>query len=250
MAAIQRLLPHESLVYLGDTARVPYGNKSADTILRYTEECCAFLAKKDVKAIVVACNTASAHGFPYLTRKFHFPIMGVIEPGVQTALETTRNKQIGVIGTLATIGSEVYTKEIQKREPKAVVTSRACPLFVPLVEEGWLDNEVAELVARKYLDGLQSSGMDALILGCTHYPLLKPIIAKVLGEKVTLVDSAEAVAHALKKVLLERGCLAPSAPKVPGTFVELFVTDLPARFETIAKRFLGGDMPAVKRVTL
>ena len=247
MAAIQRLLPNESLVYLGDTARVPYGNKSADTILRYTEECCTFLAAKNVKAIVVACNTASAHAFPYLTHKFHFPVMGVIAPGVECALRTTRNRHIGVIGTEATIQSDVYAKELKKRENDVTITSLACPLFVPLVEEDWLDNEVTMAAAKKYLADLNQDGVDTLILGCTHYPLLKRIIAKVVGEKVRLVDSAEAVALALQELLQEKSLLSE---QTEGASSQLYVTDLSSRFENIARRFLNRAVPSVKRVTL
>ncbi|OGQ04343.1 MAG: glutamate racemase [Deltaproteobacteria bacterium RIFCSPLOWO2_01_44_7] len=247
MAAIRRLLPQESLVYLGDTARVPYGIKSADTILRYTEECCTFLAKRDVKAIVVACNTASAHAFPYLTHKFHIPLMGVIQPGVKHALEISRNKHIGVIGTQATISSDIYAKELKKLDKNTVVTSLACPLFVPLVEEDWLENEVTEAVAKRYLTTFRQDGVDTLILGCTHYPLLKPVIRQVVGEKIELVDSAEAVANALKDLLTKQSLLKTDDEEV---VTQLYVTDLPGRFENIAKRFLGESVPTVKRVTL
>ncbi len=248
LAAIRRLLPHESLIYLGDTARVPYGNKSAETILRYAEECCTFLAKKGVKAIVIACNTASAHALPYIQHRFHFPILGVVEPGVEEALRVNQSRHIGVIGTFATIQSEIYAKELKKRNASVRVSSVSCPLFVPLVEEDWCDNEVTLAVAEKYLKNLGRDGMDALILGCTHYPLLKKVIGECLGPQIALIDSAEAVAISLQK------CLALSALKASDTFegagVELYVTDLTHRFETIARRFLEGDIPEVKRVTL
>lgn len=247
MAAIQKLLPDESLIYLGDTARVPYGNKSADTILRYTEECCAFLVKRDVKAIVVACNTASAHAFPYLQHQFHLPLLGVIEPGVKKALAASRNKHVGVIGTIATISSDVYAKALKHLEPQATITSLACPLFVPLVEENWLEDEVTDTVAKRYLANLKGDGVDTVILGCTHYPLLAPIIAKILGEEVRLVDSAEATAQALKELLQKQGLLKKEKNK---SVVQLYVTDLPGRFEVLAKRFLGGAVPTIKRVSL
>ena len=247
LAAIRRILPNESLIYLGDTARVPYGNKSAETILRYSEECCTFLSEKGVKAIVVACNTASAHALPYLLHRFHFPMMGVVEPGVEAALRASRNGHIGVIGTHATIQSGVYTKELKKKDAGVKVTGVACPLFVPLVEEDWCDNEVAELVVKKYLDGLPSREMDALILGCTHYPLLKKKIAKVLGNAIALIDSADAVAAALGKHL-KSGNLLGDADAKGGC--EIFVTDLTPRFESIAKRFLQDAVPMIKKVDL
>lgn len=243
LAAIRRLLPNESLIYLGDTARVPYGNKSAETILRYSEECCAFLAAKNVKAIVIACNTASAHALPYLTHKFHFPILGVVEPGVEEALRASKTRHIGVIGTDATIRSEIYAKELKKRDATVTVSSQACPLFVPLVEEDWCDNEVTRAVAQKYLASFESNNIDALILGCTHYPLLKKVIGELLGPQVSLIDSAEAVAKLLRREM-----------KVHGTFksseVQLYVTDLSNRFETIARRFLQENLPMIKRITI
>lgn len=247
LAAIRRLLPAEALVYLGDTARVPYGNKSAETILRYTEECLAFLAKKGVKAIVIACNTASAHALPYLTHRFHLPLLGVIEPGAAAALQQTRNKHIGVIGTHATINSDVYAKALKARDETTTITSLACPLFVPLVEEDWLEHEVTLRIAQHYLESLSRDGMDTLILGCTHYPLLKKIIARVVGEGVALIDSAEAVAATLKEMLGEKKLLATTTQKSP---LQIYVTDLPARFEITARRFLDEAIPVVKRITL
>lgn len=247
MAAIRRELPQESLLYLGDTARVPYGNRSADTILRYTEECCTFLAQKEVKAIVIACNTASAHVFPYLQHRFHFPLLGVIEPGVKTALEKSRGKNIGVIGTRATIESGIYEKELKHLAPEARVKSVACPLFVPLIEEDWLEKEVTQAVAEEYLSDFATSDVDIIILGCTHYPLLKKVVAKVLGEKISLVDSAEALAQSLKNLLKERNLLVAKGA-LPST--KIYVTDLNPRFETVAKRFLGETLSSIQRVTL
>lgn len=247
MAAIQKLLPREPLVYLGDTARVPYGTKSADTILRYTEECSTFLANKGVKAIVVACNSASAHAFPYITHKFHFPILGVIESGVEAALATTRNKHVGVIGTQATIESDVYAKELKKLDETTMITSLACPLFVSLVEVGWIDHEVTHQVAKCYLESLIQDGLDTLILGCTHYPLLKNVISRVLGSQVTLIDSAETVAKALQGILKKEHLENKASTAVKH---QLYVTDLPRNFEAVARRFLGDEIPSVKRVSL
>lgn len=247
MAAVRKVLPNESLLYLGDTARVPYGSKSAETILRYTEEALTFLAQKNVKAIVIACNSASAHALPYLRSKFHFPIIGVIEAGVSEALRATQNKKIGVIGTTATISSEVYPKELKRRDGKTEITGIACPLFVPLVEEGWCDHSVTHEIAEHYLAPLKRAAVDTLILGCTHYPLLKRIIGKIVGEKIKLIDSGFAVAQNLKEVLLRQNLLesAPSA-----VLHQLYVTDLPGRFETMARQFLEEPLPPVKRIGL
>ena len=267
MAAIREALPGESLIYLGDTARVPYGTKSAETILRYTEESLTFLAKKNVKAIVIACNSASAHALPYLQHKFNFPVLGVIESGVRAALRATRNKNIGVIGTLATIASDIYAKELKRLDETIVVKSEPCPLFVPLVEEGWFEHAVTCEVAEHYLKPFANDGIDTLILGCTHYPLLKNIIARVLapppvhgqnarsagwtgggvGEKIKLIDSAKAVAEMLKEVLGKEKLLNQEAGP---TSLKLYVTDFPARFEILARQFLKERLPAVKRVVL
>lgn len=247
MAAIRELLPNESIVYLGDTARVPYGCKSAETILLYTEECCVFLAGKQVKAIVVACNSASANAFPFITTRFHFPVMGVVEAGLQAALEKSGVKHIGVIGTEATIESEIYAKELRAAKPDIRVTSVSCPLFVSLAEVGWANHAVTRQVAEEYLKPLQEGGVDTLILGCTHYPLLKKVIGKVMGEKVTLIDSAEAVAAMLKKELEKKKLRNPLEKK--GS-VQLFVTDLPRNFGQVAKAFLGDPLPAAKKISL
>lgn len=247
MAAIRQVLPNESLIYLGDTARLPYGNKSAETILRYTEECLTFLAGGEVKAIVIACNSASAHALPYLKHRFPFPVLGVIEAGVNEAMQKTKNKNIAVIGTLATIVSEVYAKGLKRLDEKITVTSLACPLFVPLVEEGWLDHEVTIQVAKHYLAPLASDTIDTIILGCTHYPLLKNVFQNILGEGVELIDSAEAVAHVLKEVLTEGKLLNDNRAKSGD---QLYVTDFTPSFEKLARQFLGEGLPTVRRVTL
>lgn len=246
-AAVRRLLPAESLIYLGDTARVPYGTKSAETVVRYARECAQFLAGRGVKGIVIACNTASAYALPEVAARFDLPVLGVIAPGAEVALAMSRRRVVGVIGTSGTIGSNAYGSALKERDPAIRVVSRACPLFVPLVEEGWTDNEVAEAAARRYLGGMAGEGIDALILGCTHYPLLAPVIQRCVGESVALVDSAGAVAEALKKLLDERRLAAPAPAASPH---RIYVTDLPARFETIARRFLKDDLPPVTRVDL
>lgn len=246
-AAVRACLPDESILYLGDTARVPYGTKSAETVVRYSRECAGFLMERGVKAVVVACNTASAYALPDLAGTLGVPVLGVIEPGCQAALAASRSGVIGVIGTSGTIASNAYGAELKKLRPGVRVVSRACPLFVPLVEEGWTDNEVARAAVQRYLSGLCEEGIDTLILGCTHYPLLKEAIGRQVGDGVRLVDSAQTTAEALRALLLQRGLTAPSASASAN---HLYVTDLPGRFESIAHRFLCGDLPPVTRVDL
>jgi len=199
-------LPHENTVYLGDTARAPYGTKSVDTVLRYSYENSDFLVEKGVKILVVACNTSTAIALHQLKARLPVPVIGVIEPGVRRAIKSTKNKRIGVIGTEATIQSSAYTHALKAANPTVEVYSRACPLFVPLVEEGWTDNEVVEMTAKAYLEGFKQSGIDTLILGCTHYPLLKRAIRKLMGRGVRLVDSAEETAKEVE-LLLKRGSI-------------------------------------------
>lgn len=246
-AAIRRRLPNESLIYLGDTARLPYGTKSAETVVRYSRECARFLVERGVKTLVVACNTASAYALPKLASEFEIPVFGVIEPGARAAISASKKKIIGVIGTSGTIASNAYGNALKSIDPKVRVVSRACPIFVPLVEEGWLDNDVALAAARRYLDGLRSEGIDTLILGCTHYPLLAPVIQRIVGDGVTLVDSAETTARTLG-ILIEEKKIAAEVRALPAHHI--YVTDLPARFESIAHRFLRSDLPAVTRVDM
>ena len=247
-AAVQRRLPDESLIYLGDTARVPYGTKSAETVVRYSRECAQFLVDRGVKAIVVACNTASSYALPDLQHRFEVPVIGVVEPGARAALAATRSRAVGVIGTAGTVASNAYGSALKALAPDVRVVSRACPLFVPLVEEGWIENEVAEAAARRYLGSIAREGIDALILGCTHYPLLANVIGRVVGEGVRLVDSAETTADALAELIAARG-LAAGGGSAEGTH-HIYVTDLPARFESIARGFLKGEVPSVTRVDL
>ncbi|MFH1875203.1 MAG: glutamate racemase [Pseudomonadota bacterium] len=247
-AEIRKHLPQESLIYLGDTARVPYGSKSTETVIRYSLENARFLRDRQVKAIVVACNTASALALPTLARDFELPIIGVVRPGAKAALVATNNKVIGVIGTQATIASEAYSKALKECDDQVKVVSQACPLFVPLVEEGWVDNDVAELVARKYLSGIKAENIDVLVLGCTHYPVLKSVINKVVGNEIKLIDSAQATAQALAQ-MLEKKNLQILAKTNFTPEHQIYVTDLPARFETIASKFLGKDLPQVKHIS-
>lgn len=246
-AAVRRLLPNETLLYLGDTARVPYGTKSAETVIRYARECGGFLVERGVKAVVVACNTASAFALPDLAARLELPVLGVIRPGCRAALEASAGKGIGVIGTAGTVGSNAYGSVLKELHPGVRVVSRACPLFVPLVEEGWVENDVARAAAQRYLMGMRREGIDTLILGCTHYPLLKGLIAETMGEGVALVDSADATARTLQQLLSENALAADGRAHSPH---HIYVTDLPARFEAIAHRFLEGDLPQISRVDL
>jgi glutamate racemase len=241
-----RQLPREDVVYFGDTARVPYGTKSKETIIRFSLENILFLLQKEVKIIVVACNTSSSLALPTLKRHFNKPIIGVISPGAKEAVYATRNKKIGVIATSATIRSNAYTQEIKKINPMVEVFTQACPLFVPLAEEGWLREKVAVTIAEKYLLPLKRAKIDTLILGCTHYPLLKPVIKKVMGEGVRLIDSAQQVVQEVKQVLAEEGLL--SADNNRRARYAFFVSDEPQGFQKLAKRFLGFNPGKVKKV--
>ena len=239
-----RLMPQESLVYFGDTARVPYGIKSRETIIRFSIENMLFLLKQDVKLICVACNTVSSMALPVIKKYFKVPIVGVITPGVREAVYATRNKRIGVIGTKGTIKSRAYELEIRQLDAEVKTTAVACPLFVPFAEEGWLKGKVVEEVARAYLLPLKKAGVDTVILGCTHYPLLKPVIKKVLGKNVVLIDSAQQVAIEVKKILAQEAMLSAGGP---GRH-KFFVSDNPEWFSGLAARFLGRAVKGVKKV--
>jgi glutamate racemase len=241
---IMEVLPKENTVYLGDTARSPYGTKSVETVLRYSFENAEFLIQKDVKLLVVACNTSTAVALQALQQNLAVPVVGVIEPGARAALAKTRNKKIGVIGTEATIQSGAYTQALRAVDSRVEVYSRACPLFVPLVEEGWLDNEVVDKTVESYLSGLKRSGIDTLILGCTHYPLLKKAIRRFMGRGVQLVDSAEETANEVSAVLRRRS-LERERGKNAASF---FVTDVPDRFIKVGRRFLGEKVDSAVRI--
>ena len=244
---VVKALPQEDTIYLGDTARVPYGTKSPETVTRYALQVTSFLVRRDIKLLVVACNTASAVSLESLNGHFSIPIIGVIEPGARRAVSVTRTGKVGIIGTAATIQSSAYAKAIKRMNREIEVVTRACPLFVPLAEEGWVDNEVVRLTARIYLQGLREEGVDTLVLGCTHYPLLKGIIAEVMGDEVQLVDSAEETARTVAETLNERGILRPSSEKGNHHY---FVTDVPAGFIRVGNRFLGGRLGDVYQVNL
>ena len=243
---LRRQLPAERLIYFGDTARVPYGPKSPETVRRYSAEIVGWLVGQGVKAVVVACNTATAHALPQLRERFALPVIGVIEPGARAAVASAASGRIGVIGTSGTIASGAYERAILALRRDAHVTSRACPLFVPLVEEGWTIGEATRLIAREYLAPLSADAEGALVLGCTHYPLLKPIIADVMGPAVTLIDSAEETASATRDALKTAGLLASDGPG-GARFV---ASDAPDQFLRVGQRFLGDTIDRVERVTL
>ncbi|WP_304509598.1 glutamate racemase [Anaerotignum sp.] len=202
---VMKVMPHENIVYFGDTARLPYGSKSKETVTKFSKQNVRFLLTKKVKTIIVACNTASSNSLEALHKTFDVPIFGVVDAGVAEALGTTQNKKIGVIGTAGTVRSGAYEKMICKEDKELQVFSKACPLFVPLAEEGWTDNEIARLTAERYLEELLEKGIDSLVLGCTHYPLLKRCIGTVAGMDVKLVDPAKATAKQVKLFLREKG---------------------------------------------
>jgi glutamate racemase len=237
-------LPRENTVYLGDTARAPYGTKSVETVLRYSFENSEFLVERGVKLVVVACNTSTAIALAELKIELSLPVIGVIEPGVRRAIANTKSKRVGVIGTEATIQSGAYTRSLKAVDPEIEVYSRACPLFVPLVEEGWTDNDVVEMTVKTYLGSLKQSGIDTLILGCTHYPLLKKAIRKFIGSGVRLVDSAEETAKEVESVL-KKNAIARRIGKGTHSF---FVTDAPDRFIKVGRRFLGEKVESAVRI--
>ncbi|WP_221251240.1 glutamate racemase [Desulfuromonas versatilis] len=239
-------LPGEELIYLGDTARVPYGTKSPATVLRYALEAAAFLVEKKVKMLVVACNTASSVALAALEERFNLPVIGVIEPGARKAVAITRSRRVGVIGTEGTVKSGAYTRAIQNLDAAVEIHSTPCPLFVPLAEEGWAEHPVALLTAQEYLGPLAGAGIDTLVLGCTHYPLLKNTLHQVLGPAVELVDSAEETALNVARVLADRGLTRRDPPGPP----RFFVSDIPTRFERVGGAFLGTPLQGVEQVTL
>ncbi|MEP7071350.1 MAG: glutamate racemase [Verrucomicrobiota bacterium] len=241
--ALRDLLPREDILYIGDTARVPYGSKSPSTVQRYSFEISAMLLRENAKAIVVACNTASALALPKLQAALPVPVIGVIEPGAAAAAVTTRNGHIGVIGTRATIKSGAYETALSRRNPDLQVVSRACPLLVPLIEEGWLQDDVTDRAIARYLTPLRESEIDTLVLGCTHYPLLREAFARFLGAGVTLVDSAQNCAHAMADMLARKE-VAPAAGERGGLTVVL--TDKPDAFLEIARDSLALDLGEVR----
>lgn len=242
---LRRRLPSEEILYLGDLAHLPYGTKSNDEIRRLSTGCARFLLKKKIKALVIACNSASSVAFKLLSRMLPIPVLDVISPAVEEALALTRNARVGVIATYATVESGSYAKSLARRSPEAEYFLKPCPLFVPLAEEGWLDDAVALEAARKYLIPIKKKNVDTLILGCTHYPLLEKVITQVMGPKVRLVDSAVPTALRLKALLQKRGLLYPRIRRAP---LRIFVTDHVRNFARIGESFLGERLKTVELV--
>lgn len=248
---IMRQMPQERIVYFGDTARVPYGSKSRDTIIRYSRQIIRFLMTKEVKAIVIACNTASAYALAEVEKEFDVPIIGVIRAGARTAVQATRNGKIGVIATEATIGSGIYTEEMKKLRPDIEVTGKPCPLFVPLVEEGLLHDSVTDEIASRYLSSLKARFVDTLVLGCTHYPLIRSTLGRLMGSDVTLVNPAYETAIELRS-LLEREGLSCDEGKDVGAEgrYQFYVSDLAEKFTAFATSILPNEVKETKKVDI
>jgi glutamate racemase len=242
-----RQLPHESVIYFGDTARVPYGPKSPETVRRYSREIAGFLRDEGVKTIVIACNTATAHALTVLREEMDMPVVGVVEPGARAAVTATRGGTIGVIGTAGTIKSGAYERAIRALDPDVAIVAKACPLLVPLVEEGWMDHDATRLIIREYLEPMIAAHVDTLVLGCTHYPLLKSLLADVLGPDVRLIDSAEETAAETGRTLIASD-LATTADADP--VYRFIASDDPLQFLQLGQRFLGGTMEGVEIRTL
>ena len=247
---IMRQIPNERIVYFGDTARVPYGSKSKDNIIKFSRQIIRLLQTENVKAIVIACNTASALALDEMQQEFDLPILGVVKPGAKVAVETTANKRIGLIGTEANIRSGVYTRYIESLDDEAKVFEKACPLFVPLVEEGWLHDDITLQVASRYLEELKEKDIDTLIMGCTHYPLIRSTIRKVMGDKVNLVNPAYETAIELKN-LLERDNLANKCDvDSPSSMYRFYVSDAEEKFKLFANSILPFDITMTKQINI
>lgn len=247
MAEVIRHLPNENIVYFGDVGRCPYGGLSKETIVQFARQDIRFLLEHDVKYIIAACNSVSAVALETVKKEFDIEILGVINPGAKAATDYTQNKRVGVIGTVATIGSNSYGTEIQNINNDIKLFSLACPLFVPLAEEGYLDKEATRLIAHDYLKTLIDVDIDTLVLGCTHYPLLKNVIAKVMGDKVKLVDSAEETARQVARLLEKNGI---NKPETDEAIYKLYVSDKPDRFSDLVHKFLGKRINNITRVDI
>ena len=247
---IMRQIPDERIVYFGDTARVPYGSKSPNTIIRYSRQIIRFLRTKNVKAIVVACNTASAFALETIKPELDIPIIGVVKPGAKVAARTTENGKIGVIGTEGTIRSEIYTKTIHRENKDAQVMGRACPLFVPLVEEGWIKDPVTVAVAERYLQPFKESDIDTLILGCTHYPLLRSTVREIMGEGVNLVNPAYETAVELRRLLAEQGIANDGKAQDGEAKYQFYVSDAAEKFMQFANSILPHDIEQTQLIPI
>lgn len=247
---IMRQLPNERIVYFGDTARVPYGDKSKETITKFSRQIVRFLQTQQVKAIVVACNTASAYALDELEKEVDIPIIGVVKPGARAAIEATKNGKIGVVATEATINSGIYNRYIQENDPNAQVLGKACPLFVPLVEEGLWEDPVTDEIARRYLTELIDVGIDTLILGCTHYPMIRSTVGKIMGDKVTLVNPAYETARELKELLWEKGLESEHRPGLGTELYRFFVSDAADKFQKFANSILTYGILSAKVINI
>jgi glutamate racemase len=248
LTVVKRLmssLPYENIIYFGDTARVPYGSKSNATVIEYSLQDARFLINKNVKAIIVACNTASSVAIEELKKSFDVPVIGMIGPGSKAAIRETKNKNVGVIGTRATISNAAYSKRIKSHDPSIDVFEKACPLFVPLAEEGWIKHQATYEIAEEYLKELRDKNIDTLVLGCTHYPILSEVIQEVIGPKVSLIDSGVASAEIVKDELQRIDLL--SGNNKAGS-AEFYVSDIPVKFTEIAELFLGKPVNKVEKV--
>lgn len=244
---VMEQLPNEDIIYFGDTARIPYGTKSKETVLKYAFQCIKFLLSKNIKAIVIACNTASAIALNEALKAFDVPIIGVIDPGAHAAIEATKNNKVGVIGTTSTINSEAYQTRIRELNKSAEVIGVACPLFVQIVEDGWEDTDVARIAAEKYLLELKEHNIDTLVLGCTHYPILRYTLSKVMGDKVSLVNPAFETAKEVKNVLKEKELLAENKEKV---VYKYYVSDDPEKFRRIGGNILNKNIEIIEKVDI
>lgn len=241
------ILPTENIVYFGDTARVPYGSKSNDTVIDYSIQAANFLINKNVKVIVVACNTASAVALSELRKRFNVPVIGMIEPGAKLALSETKTGRIGVIGTSTTVNKHAYAEEIKKLNPDVEVFEEACPLFVPLAEEGWIDHKATYLIAEEYLKELKKKDIDILVLGCTHYPILSKVLQKVIGPEIKLIDSGIAAARVVKSELERIGfCTNSNSNGIQ----DYYVSDIPQKFKFVAELFLDRPMQHVRKIDI
>ena len=247
VAELQRQLPNERVVYFGDTARFPYGSKSVATVTEFARQDSRLLLSHDVKLIVVACNTATAYSLDVLRNELDVPVVGVIDPGARAAAAVSRRKLVGVIGTEGTIASRAYQQAIARIDPSISVFARACPLFVSLAEEGWTDHAATMLIAQEYLEPLREALIDVLVLGCTHYPLLKRTIRRIVGPEVQLTDSAEEVAREVAAVMDEQGLASDGGASFGHRFI---VSDVPHKFREVGERFLGHTLPTVEVNTI
>ena len=247
---IMRQIPNERIVYFGDTARVPYGSKSKETITKYSRQIVHFLQEQRVKAIVVACNTASAYAMEEIERELDIPVLGVVKPGAKVAAEVTRNGRVGVIGTEGTIKSQIYTTYIKEMNPEIVVQGKACPLFVPLVEEGFWKDPVTDEIAARYLGSLIDSDIDTLILGCTHYPLIRSTLGRIMGEKVTLVNPAYETARELKELLTAENLLNRKGQGLGNNRYRFYVSDMADKFQIFANSILKYGILSARKINI